>query len=226
MVGPQFSQTYGMSWLTSLQDGAPEVGWSQASLYLIAPLILIAIQITIQVVNSPPIREQTVTTRAIQLIPFMSGLTALASPAGMSVYWVTNATLSLVQSVTARNVLRDEGLDMWEMDRLQKEEYEKEAQLLEQQKARLAAEEAARQRQAEERERAKKEKEEKKREREMAMEEKKKKEQEEREQKEREAKAKAEEEQAAKEAAQNQQQSPTETVSEATDGKAEAESSP
>lgn len=83
-------------------------------------------------VNSPPVREQTATTRAIQLIPFMSGLTALASPSGMSVYWVTNATLSLVQSATARNKLRDEGLDMWEMDRLQKEEYEREAKLLEQ----------------------------------------------------------------------------------------------
>lgn len=87
---------------------------------------------TIQVVNSPPIREQTMTTRAIQLIPFMSGLTALASPSGMSVYWVTNAALSLVQSVTVRNRLRDEGLDMWEMDRLQKEEFEREARLLEQ----------------------------------------------------------------------------------------------
>lgn len=139
MVGPQYSQTYGMSWLTSLQNGAPEMGWSQAALYLIAPAILIAIQITIQAVNSPPIREQTFATRSIQLIPFMSGLTALASPAGMSVYWVTNAALSLVQSVTVRNKLRGEGLDMWEMDRLQKEEFEREAKFLEQQKAKLDA---------------------------------------------------------------------------------------
>ena len=83
----------------------------------------------------------------------MSGLTALASPSGMSVYWVTNATLSLVQSVAARNKLREEGLDMWEMDRLQKEEYEREAKLLAQQKERLEQEEATRQRKAAERER-------------------------------------------------------------------------
>ena len=138
------------------------MGWEQAALYLIAPALLIAVQLTIQVVNSPPIREQTMTTRAIQLIPFMSGLTALASPSGMSVYWVTNATLSLVQSVTARNKLREEGLDMWEMDRLQKEEFEREAQLLAQQKARLEKEEADRKRKAEERERKEKEKEERK----------------------------------------------------------------
>ena len=120
--------------------------------------------------NSPPVREQTVTTRAIQLIPFMSGLTALASPSGMSVYWVTNAALSLVQSVTVRNKLRDEGLDMWEMDRLQKEQYEREAQMSEQQRAMEAAREAERIRKAEEqlkiqakRERELKEKEERKR---------------------------------------------------------------
>ena len=61
----------------------------------------------------------------------MSGLTALASPAGMSVYWVTNGLLALYQSVAARNQLREEGLDMWEMDRLQKEEFEKEAVFIE-----------------------------------------------------------------------------------------------
>lgn len=152
MIGPQYTETYGMQWLTSLQNGAPEMGWSQAGLYLVAPALLIAIQIAIQAVNSPPVREQTAATRAIQLIPFMSGLTALASPAGMSVYWVTNATLSLVQSVGARNALRAEGLDMWEMDRLQKEEFEKEAKMIEQQKARLAAQEEQRLRQQEARE--------------------------------------------------------------------------
>ena len=103
--------------------------------------------------NSPPIREQTAATRAIQLIPFMSGATALASPAGMSVYWVTNAFLSLAQSVGARNKLRAEGLDMWEMDRLQREDFEKEAKMIEQQKARLEAQEAERKRQQAERER-------------------------------------------------------------------------
>jgi hypothetical protein len=32
-----------MNWLTNLQNGAPEMGWSQAALYLIAPALLIAI---------------------------------------------------------------------------------------------------------------------------------------------------------------------------------------
>jgi len=161
MIGPQYTETYGMQWLTNLHEGAPQMGWSQAALYLIAPALLIAIQITIQAVNSPPVREQTAATRAIQLIPFMSGLTALASPAGMSVYWVTNASLSLLQSVGARNRLRTEGLDMWEMDRLQKEEFEKEAKMIEQQKARLAAQEEERKRQQAERERRQAEKAEK-----------------------------------------------------------------
>jgi hypothetical protein len=71
----------------------------------------------------------------------------------MSVYWVTNAFLSLAQSVGARNKLRAEGLDMWEMDRLQKEEFEKEAKMIEQQKARLEAQEVERKRQQAERER-------------------------------------------------------------------------
>lgn len=91
----------------------------------------------------------------------MSGATALASPAGMSVYWVTNAFLSLAQSVGARNKLRAEGLDMWEMDRLQKEEFEKEAQMIEQQKARLEAQEEERKRQQTEKERRQAEKAEK-----------------------------------------------------------------
>lgn len=137
MIGPQYTETYGMGWLTNLQNGAPEMGWTLAAQYLVAPALLIAIQILIQQVNSPPVREQTFATRTVQLIPFMSGITALASPAGMSVYWVTNAALSLVQSVTVRNKLRGEGLDMWEMDRQQKEEFEREAQYLQEQKAKL-----------------------------------------------------------------------------------------
>ena len=47
MVGPQYPETYGMGWLTSLQNGAPEIGWGQAALYLLAPALLIAVQLTI-----------------------------------------------------------------------------------------------------------------------------------------------------------------------------------
>lgn len=63
--GPQLTETYGTAWLTNLQNGAPEMGWEQAALYLIAPALLIAIQVTIQAVNQPPIREQTFATRSI-----------------------------------------------------------------------------------------------------------------------------------------------------------------
>ena len=49
------------------------------------------------------------------MLPVLSGLTALSSPAGMTVYWLTNSALSLGQSVYVREKLKEEGLDIRKM---------------------------------------------------------------------------------------------------------------
>lgn len=45
----------------------------------------------------------------------LSGLTSLSSPAGMSVYWLSNSVFSLGQSVFVREKLKAEGLDIKKM---------------------------------------------------------------------------------------------------------------
>ena len=50
--------------------------------------------------------------KVVEFLPVLSGLTALSSPAGLSVYWYTNTVLSFAQSLFVKNKLKDEGLDM------------------------------------------------------------------------------------------------------------------
>ena len=61
--------------------------------------------------------EENMLTRTLEFLPFLSGLTALSSPAGMGIYWTTNSCLSLAQSVGTKQLLKGQGLDIRQMQR-------------------------------------------------------------------------------------------------------------
>ena len=98
--------------MLNLTDGAPDLGWTTAALYLIAPILLVSTQVVSQKINMPPVQGENLLTRSIAFLPLISGLTALSSPAGMTVYWLSNSVLTLGQSVYVREKLKDEGLDI------------------------------------------------------------------------------------------------------------------
>ena len=57
-------------------------------------------------------KEENLLTTFIEILPWLSFLTALSSPAGIGIYWLTNSVLSLLSSIYVKNKLKDEGLDM------------------------------------------------------------------------------------------------------------------
>ena len=63
----------------------------------------------------PPVKEETFLTKSIEFLPLITGLTAVSSPAGMSVYWLSNSLLTFGQSVYVREKLKAEGLDIKKM---------------------------------------------------------------------------------------------------------------
>ena len=56
-------------------------------------------------------------TRLLLFFPVLSGVTALSSPAGISVYWLSNSIFTLAQTVFVKNELASVGLDMRQMAR-------------------------------------------------------------------------------------------------------------
>jgi len=95
LAGPMTPGEAGLGWLLNLQAGAPAIGWENTALYLIAPVLLVSSQIVSQKINMPPVKEETLLTRSLNFLPLLSGLTSISSPAGMSVYWLSNSVLSL-----------------------------------------------------------------------------------------------------------------------------------
>ena len=49
----------GIAWLYPLVDGAPPVGWDEASRYLVLPVALVAAQFASSAIISPPIKVET-----------------------------------------------------------------------------------------------------------------------------------------------------------------------
>jgi membrane protein insertase Oxa1/YidC/SpoIIIJ len=70
---------------------------NQNFLYLFMPLLLVATQVFVSKVNTPPTKnEESLAMKVVEYLPLLSGLTALYSPAGLSIYWYTNTILSFV----------------------------------------------------------------------------------------------------------------------------------
>jgi YidC/Oxa1 family membrane protein insertase len=105
MSGPMYDQGAGLGWLTT-------VGQEDNYLYLIMPILLVATQVTIQRISMPENKSESFASKLVEFLPVLSGLTALSSPAGLSVYWMTNTILSYGQSLLVKAKLKDEGLDM------------------------------------------------------------------------------------------------------------------
>ncbi|QDZ20076.1 membrane protein insertase [Chloropicon primus] len=95
----------GSAWLFPFQDGAPPIGWHDATSYLILPLMLIATQYASQKILSGQQQQsqQNETASAIiKFLPLMIGWFSLNVPAGLTLYWFTNNLLSIGQTAFLR----------------------------------------------------------------------------------------------------------------------------
>ena len=100
----------GSSWLFPLIDGQPPIGWDDASRYLVLPVLLVAFQFVSTAIISPPVQqEEEEKNGALQKVltvglPFMVGWFALNLPAGLSLYYFSNITLTSAQQIWLRKL--------------------------------------------------------------------------------------------------------------------------
>lgn len=100
----------GESWLFPLVDGQPPIGWDDASRYLVLPVLLVAFQFISTAIISPPVQqEEEEKNGALQKVltvglPFMVGWFALNLPAGLSLYYFSNITLTSAQQIWLRKL--------------------------------------------------------------------------------------------------------------------------
>ena len=79
----------GGSWLYPLQNGAPPIGWHDASAYLVLPVLLVVSQYVSQKIISPPSTDpnQQSTQWILKFLPLMIGGLTRASPQTKSTHW-------------------------------------------------------------------------------------------------------------------------------------------
>ncbi|KAF8070861.1 ALB3.1 [Scenedesmus sp. PABB004] len=98
LAGPTSVAARGTEWLLPLVDGAPPIGWHDASAYLVLPALLVACQYVSSAIVSPPIdpnAENAGTQRALYaLLPLMVGWFALNVPSGLGLYYLSNTALT------------------------------------------------------------------------------------------------------------------------------------
>lgn len=109
LSGPQFDTGYGITWMQHIAE-------NNNYLYLIMPLLLVGAQVFSQKFNAPSgPKNESMAMKVVEFLPVISGLTALSSPAGLSIYWLTNTVLSFGQGLFVKAKLKEEGLDMEQM---------------------------------------------------------------------------------------------------------------
>lgn len=96
----------GFGWL-SLVDGAPAIGWHDATAYLVLPIVLTISQYVSQKLMSPtPDGEmdeaQQQSQAILKFLPFMIGWFSLNVPSGLTLYWFTNNILTTAQTLYLR----------------------------------------------------------------------------------------------------------------------------
>jgi membrane protein insertase Oxa1/YidC/SpoIIIJ len=88
----------GTAWLFPFVNGAPPVGWEDASKYLVLPVLLVAAQFASSAIISPPIKEDDenagFTKALFVFLPFMVGWFALNVPSGLSLYYFSNTIIT------------------------------------------------------------------------------------------------------------------------------------
>jgi membrane protein insertase Oxa1/YidC/SpoIIIJ len=83
-------EEFGLGWLMS-----SDLDVGIKGLYLIAPILLVICQYANIQINKMS-TEENIVTRGLSFLPFISGLAAASSPAGIGIYWLTNSSFSLL----------------------------------------------------------------------------------------------------------------------------------
>jgi YidC/Oxa1 family membrane protein insertase len=93
------------TWLYPLVDGAPPIGWHDASCYLILPVLLVVSQFYSQKLLQPPNQDPSAAqaNAVLKFMPLLIGWFSLNVPSGLGVYWVTNNLVSTLQTVFIRS---------------------------------------------------------------------------------------------------------------------------
>ena len=97
----------GIEWLYPLVDGAPPIGWDDATSYLILPVLLVIAQYASTAIISPvdPNEEKPLTqTLLIAGLPLMIGWFSLNVPAGLSLYYFSNSIFTSAQQVLRQQI--------------------------------------------------------------------------------------------------------------------------
>ena len=97
-----------LSWLLPLDsDFAPPIGWEEASLYLLFPLLTTLSQFVSMEVLKPEEDEKTKEMQnqsvLLKLLPFFIGYISLTVPAGLALYWFWNNVFTTGIQVYLRN---------------------------------------------------------------------------------------------------------------------------
>uniref|UniRef100_A0A6V2B7Y2 Membrane insertase YidC/Oxa/ALB C-terminal domain-containing protein n=2 Tax=Ditylum brightwellii TaxID=49249 RepID=A0A6V2B7Y2_9STRA len=115
VTGPTFR---GMEWLTegwTTDPGAsfphPSLGWETTLAFLAMPMILVLTQSITMNAMQPPVDENLPaeekeslerTQGILKFLPLLIGYFSLQVPAGLTIYWFTSNTFTLLQSVTVK----------------------------------------------------------------------------------------------------------------------------
>eukprot|EP00892_Ulva_mutabilis_P003851 jgi/Ulvmu1/1838/UM119_0057.1 len=97
----------GTSWLLPFVHGAPPIGWPEASLYLVLPVLLLAAQYASSAIISPvdPNDENANTQRIlIYILPLTIGWFSLNVPSGLSLYYFSNSIFTSAQQIYFRKL--------------------------------------------------------------------------------------------------------------------------
>jgi len=113
LAGPVEAGKPSLDWLLKSQSPdsfVPLVGWEDAALYCILPVLLVVSQYFTAKASSPAQAESESSPLqwVVGLFPLIIGYTSLVSPAGLGVYWLINNALTGAQTQFIRNGLGDE----------------------------------------------------------------------------------------------------------------------
>eukprot|EP00440_Ansanella_granifera_P035037 gb/GFBE01038002.1/.p1 GENE.gb/GFBE01038002.1/~~gb/GFBE01038002.1/.p1 ORF type:complete len:392 (+),score=88.61 gb/GFBE01038002.1/:1-1176(+) len=107
LAGPVASGKPSLDWLLKTQSAdhfEPLVGWHDAGLYIILPVMVILSQLLTQRLTTNS--QDSAATSA--LFPIFIGISTLVSPAGLGLYWFTNNLLSAGQMKLAQDQVAEE----------------------------------------------------------------------------------------------------------------------
>lgn len=104
LAGPVSDWSGGIEWLWPFP---PAVGWWDAVMYLIMPVLLIISQFYMQQMMTPPTSDpqQQQMQSIMKFMPLMFGYFSLIVPSGLTVYWFTSNLLGMVQHYFTRTHL-------------------------------------------------------------------------------------------------------------------------